>query len=307
MSETCAIRTENLSKVYGRGANRVQALQNLNLKVPQGQVYGFLGPNGAGKTTTIRMLMNLINPEDGDVYIFGSHVKREPRILNRVGAIIEEASFYKFLSGYKNLEVLARTRNCYNPGRILELLDQVGLKEQGDLAVGAYSTGMKQRLGLAAAILHDPDLVVLDEPTKGLDPGGMHETRLLIRELADLQGKTIFLSSHLLNEVEQICDRVAIIQKGVVIREGIVSDLLAGHSELRVEASPLDQAAGVIDQHWQVIQNDNFLTVSAAREDVPNIIRRLTSHNIDVFQVTSHQQTLEDYFLAVTGDDECDE
>lgn len=307
MSEACAIRIENLSKVYGRGANSVQALRNLNLIVPSGQVYGFLGPNGAGKTTTIRLLMNLINPTDGDVYIFGRHVRREPRILTRAGAIIEDASFYNFLSGYKNLEVLARTRSCYNPDRILTLLDQVGLKEQRKLPVGAYSTGMKQRLGLAAAILHDPELLILDEPTKGLDPGGMQETRLFIRELADHQGKTIFLSSHLLNEVEQICDRVAIIQKGKVIREGMVSDLLAGHSELRVEATPLDQAASVLGQHWQVIQNDQFLTVSAKREEVPRIVRRLTNHNIDVYQVTSHQQTLEDYFLAVTRDNESNE
>lgn len=307
MSEACAIRTDNLSKVYGRGTNRVQALRNLNLVVSPGQVYGFLGPNGAGKTTTIRLLMNLIDPTDGDVYIFGRHVRREPRILTRAGAIIEDASFYNFLSGYKNLEVLARTRSCYNPDRILALLDQVGLKEHSELSVGGYSTGMKQRLGLAAAILHDPDLLILDEPTKGLDPGGMQETRLFIRELADHHGKTIFLSSHLLNEVEQICDRVAIIQKGKVIREGMVSDLLAGHSELRVEATPLDQAANVIGQHWQVIQNDQFLTVSAKREDVPSIVRRLTNHNIDVYQVTSHQQTLEDYFLAVTGDNESNE
>jgi ABC-2 type transport system ATP-binding protein len=251
--------------------------------------------------------MNLINPTDGDVYIFGCHMRREPRILTRAGAIIEDASFYNFLSGYKNLEVLARTRSCYNPDHILALLDQVGLKDHRELPVGGYSTGMKQRLGLAAAILHDPDLLILDEPTKGLDPGGMQEVRQFIRELADHQGKTIFLSSHLLNEVEQICDRVAIIQKGKVIREGMVSDLLAGHSELRVEATPLDQAASVLGQHWQVIRNDHFIAVSAKREDVPHIVRRLTNHNIDVYQVTSHQQTLEDYFLAVTGDDESNE
>ena len=307
MKESYAIRTESLSKVYGRGANRVQALNNLNLEISPGQVYGFLGPNGAGKTTTIRLLMNLINPTNGDVYIFDRQVRSEPKILSRVGAIIEDASFYKFLSGQKNLEVLARTRDCYDLERILALLEQVGLKKYQGLQVGGYSTGMKQRLGLAAAILNDPDLLILDEPTKGLDPSGMREIRVLIRELSIQHGKTIFLSSHLLNEVEQICDRVAIIQKGEVVKDGKVSDLLAGYSELLIEASPISQAFSVLSQSWQVVRRDPFLIVSAKHEDAPSIVHMLANQNIDIFKVTSHHQTLEDYFLTVTGDNEINE
>jgi len=266
-----------------------------------------LGPNGAGKTTTIRLLMNLINPTIGDVYIFDRQIRSDPRSLSRVGAIVEDASFYHFLSGQENLEVLAKTRGCFKPERILIVLEQVGLKEYQGLKVGGYSTGMKQRLGLAAAMLSDPDLLILDEPTRGLDPSGMREIRVLIRELSVKDGKTIFLSSHLLNEVEQVCDRVAIIVKGEVVKEGRISDLLARDSELLIEASPLSQALSVLSQHWQVVCKDQFLIVSANHKDAPIIVRILTKHDIDVFKVTSHHQSLEDYFLTVTGDNEINE
>ena len=307
MSESVAIRIENLGKTFGlhslRKKRRIQAVKNLNLEIHAGQVYGFLGPNGAGKTTTIRMLLDLILPTEGNAYIYGQHVRRQHGVLRRVGAIVEGASFYNFLSGRRNLEVLARTANQYDPARIDALLEQVGLTERAHQRVKGYSTGMKQRLGLAAALLTDPDLLILDEPTNGLDPSGMHEVRQFIRELVDEQGKTVFLSSHLLNEVEMVCDRVAIINMGEIVREGAVRELLAGKASLHVEALPLDKAAAVLRDNWTVSTNGQRLSVEAAREDVPQVVRRLVEHGVNVFEVTHQRQTLEEYFLAVVREE----
>jgi ABC-2 type transport system ATP-binding protein len=298
-----AIHIENLSKSFGRGKKRIQAVKNLNLEVQTGQVYGFLGPNGAGKTTTIRMLLDLIHPTLGDAYIYGQHVRRQHGVLRRVGAIVEGATFYNFLSGRRNLEVLARTGDRYEPARISELLEQVGLTGRANQRVKGYSTGMRQRLGLAAALLHDPDLLILDEPTNGLDPSGMHEIRLFIRELVEKHGKTVFLSSHLLGEVEQICDRVAIINMGEIVREGSVTELLAGKSELRIEASPLEKAAEVLREHWTVTANTQWLNVAAERDDTPQVVRCLVENDINVYQISSQRQSLEEYFLAVVQEE----
>ncbi|RPJ02896.1 MAG: ABC transporter ATP-binding protein [Chloroflexi bacterium] len=300
MSETVAIRIENLSKNFGRRkSKRIQAVKNLNLEVHAGQVYGFLGPNGAGKSTTIRMLLDLILPTEGNAYIFGQHVRREHQILRRVGALVEGATFYNFLNGRRNLEVLARTANHYDPARIEMLLGQVGLSHRANQRVKGYSTGMKQRLGLAAALLSDPELLILDEPTNGLDPAGMHEMREFIRDQAALHGKTVFLSSHLLGEIEQVCDRVAIIHLGEIVREGAVEDLLADKTYLRVEATPLDKAADVLREFWTVTVNGQSMTVVAARSDIPHVVRRLVDQQIDIFHVAAERQTLEEYFLSV--------
>ncbi len=301
MSEAYAIRVENLNKVFGRGRKKIHAVKNLTLSVQAGQVYGFLGPNGAGKTTTIRMLLDLMMPTSGSAYIYGQHVQRQHEVLRRVGAIVEGASFYNFLSARRNLEVLARTANHYDPDRIMALLSQVGLLERANQRVKGYSTGMKQRLGLAAALLSDPDLLILDEPTNGLDPSGMHEIRLFVRHLVDHYGKTVFLSSHLLGEVEQICDRVAIINRGEIIREGAVADLLAGKSQLRVEAAPLERAAEILRAHWTVAVNEHVLTLNAGREDTPQIVRLLVENSVDVYEIASQRQSLEEYFLSAVG------
>lgn len=301
MDDSIAIRTEGLTKTFGRRKRkRIVAVNDLSLEVKRGQVYGFLGPNGAGKTTTIRMLLDLILPTAGSAFVYGRHVRREHGVLRRVGALVEGAAFYNFLTARRNLEVLARTANQYDSARIDMLLKQVGLSHRADQRVNGYSTGMKQRLGLAAALLTNPDLLILDEPTNGLDPSGMHEIREFIRRLVDEEGKTVFLSSHLLGEIEQVCDRVAIINMGEIVREGAVADLLAGKSYLHVEASPLDRAAAILGEHWTVsVNGGHSLIVNALREDVPHVIRQLVQHNIDVYQVASQRQSLEEYFLAV--------
>ncbi len=305
MSDTVAIHTEGLTKIFGRRKRkRIVAVNSVNLEVRAGQVYGFLGPNGAGKTTTIRMLLDLILPTAGDAYIYGQHSRREHHVLRRVGALVEGASFYPFLTGRRNLEVLAWTANQHDPARIDQLLEQVGLAARAHQRVKGYSTGMKQRLGLAAALLTDPDLLILDEPTNGLDPGGMHEIRAFIRQLVDEQGKTVFLSSHLLGEIEQVCDRVAIINMGEIVREGSVAHLLEGKSYLRVEAAPLERAQAILSEHWTVsADGGQALVVNALREDVPHVVRRLVEHGLDVYQVSSQRQTLEEYFLSVVKEE----
>jgi ABC-2 type transport system ATP-binding protein len=307
MPNSTAIRIDNLHKHFGRRrSRRVQALQDLNLEVTVGQVYGFLGPNGAGKTTTIRILLDLIRPNQGDVYLFGRHVRRERSVLSRVGALVEGASFYNFVTGRRNLEILALTSNLDLPEfRFDHVLALVDMKERSLRRVKGYSTGMKQRLGIAAALLTAPDLLILDEPTNGLDPQGIAEIRGLIRRLADEHGKTIFLSSHQLGEVEQICDRVAIINKGRLLREGRVVDLVTEKAQFRILAKPLDKALGVVSGHWTCeTQDDGALLVDVGKDETPLVVKKLVDNDVQVFEVSPFRQTLEEFFLSVTeGED----
>jgi ABC-2 type transport system ATP-binding protein len=298
-----ALVLTNLSKTFGSGRSRVEAVKNLSLTVEAGQVFGFLGHNGAGKSTTIRMIMDLIRPSQGAVQIFGQNPRRKRTALRRVGALVEGAVFYNYLTGRRNLEVLARTGGSYDPRHIEALLDRVHLADRADRPVKGYSTGMKQRMGLAAALLGDPDLVILDEPTNGLDPSGIQEIRHFIRALAHEQGKTVFLSSHLLSEVEQICDRVAIIKQGMLVREGAVVDLLSTRSELIIEAEPLNQAVRALAGKWNVSTDGSMLKVEARREDAPSLVQRLVEAQVEVYQVRSQKQTLEEYFLIATEEE----
>ncbi|MFN8371470.1 MAG: ABC transporter ATP-binding protein [Anaerolineae bacterium] len=295
-----AVRIENLSKTFGKGKKQVQAVKNVTLDIAAGQVFGFLGPNGAGKTTTIRMMLSLLRPTQGRVLLYGKDVQREFAVLRRAGAIVEGAAFYPYLSGRANLEVLALTQGKLDPQRINALLEQVGLAERAHQRFAGYSLGMKQRLGLAGALLQDPDILILDEPTNGLDPSGIQEMRTFIRELADKQGKTVVLSSHLLNEVEQICDRVAIINKGEIVREGTVKGLLAGKGKLRIEAAPMEKDINVLSERFQVTPNSHSITLEAEHDDVPRIVRQLVAADVQVYEVASQKQSLEEYFLAVT-------
>ena len=300
MDETIAIQFQDLSKTFGRGDKKIQAVRRLDLEIRAGQVYGLLGPNGAGKTTTIRMIMALIRPSHGRVFVKGRDVQQDPGALQKVGALVEGAAFYGYMSGRENLEVLAHTANAYQPEQITDLLQQVGLASSAQRKVSTYSMGMKQRLGIAAALLSDPDLVILDEPTNGLDPAGMQEMRQFICSLESQRGKTVCLSSHLLNEVEQICERVAIIHEGQLVREGAVADLVAEKTSLRIQATPLAKAVDVLHGHWNVSTSDDWLTVDAASGDGPDIVKRLVAHDIGVYQVVVERQSLEEYFMAVT-------
>jgi ABC-2 type transport system ATP-binding protein len=232
--DTPVIRTYDLTKRF----RKVTAVDAVSFSVQRGEVFGFLGPNGAGKTTTIAMLLGLVHPTAGSAEVLGCDIRRGlSKALPRVGAIVETPTFYPYMSAADNLLLVSLVVGDGADRQIPALLEQVGLEGRGADKVGTYSLGMRQRLGLAAALLGNPELLILDEPTNGLDPAGMHEVRLLIRRLADEQGTTVFLSSHLLHEVEQVCDSVVILNKGRLIAQGRVDQLLSqAHGvEMRID------------------------------------------------------------------------
>jgi ABC-2 type transport system ATP-binding protein len=305
--EPPVLELANLSKTYGRRGGGVRAVRDVSLSVGAGEVYGFLGPNGAGKSTTIRMLLGLIAPSAGEVRLFGEDLRSQPEVLRRVGSLVDGGAFYPFLSGRRNLEVLARTQGAGDGGgRIDELLEQVGLAGDAKRKVKGYSTGMRQRLGVAAALLNDPDVVILDEPVNGLDAAGIQEMRALIRGLADDRGKTVFLSSHLLHEVQQVCDRVGIITKGEIVRESTIADLLRQDDGLRVEAVPLDIAEAALAARWAVERSGEALIVRATRDEAPEVVRRLVGAGAELFQLVPEQRNLEEVVLSITQPESAD-
>jgi ABC-type multidrug transport system ATPase subunit len=294
------LQTFELSKHYGP----VRAVAGIDLPVYRGEVFGFLGPNGAGKTTTIGMAMGLIHPTTGRVELFGEPVTPgQTAPLRRVGALVGAPSFVPYFSGRRNLELVARLYPQVGAARIDEALEQVGIAQAADRPVKGYSTGMKQRLGLAAALLHRPELVLLDEPTNGLDPAGMREVRELLRGLAEA-GTTVFLSSHLLNEVEQICDRVAVLNKGQIVAQGRVSDLLGQQQVVRIRvASPAAARTALLHSGVaaeQMTSNGSYLDVSGLPGEM--IVERLAAHQIYPGEVVTRGHDLESTFLELTRD-----
>jgi ABC-2 type transport system ATP-binding protein len=299
-SHTPVIRTHDLTKRF----KKLTAVDEVNFEVHQGEVFGFLGPNGAGKTTTIAMLLGLVIPTTGSAEVLGHDIRRDLSVaLRRVGAIVETPAFYPYMSGIDNLRVFARIDGGDTEKQIPSILEQVGLEGRGKDKVGTYSQGMRQRLGLGAALLGDPELFILDEPTNGLDPAGMQEMRVLIRRLSDEEGKTVFLSSHLLHEVEQVCDRVLILNKGQVIAQGEVKELLSqAHGlELRIEAA--EKAAEVLSNlDWVqgTSYEGNRLHIQAPPERAPELLSTLASHSLYPFEVRPVVSTLESVFLDLT-------
>lgn len=286
----------------------VKAVDSLSLNVFKGDVFGFLGPNGAGKSTTIRMLLTLIKPNSGSIKIFGKSLNKERALILRdVGAIVEKPDFYNYLSAYKNLEILSRISGRKIPSnRIMEILETVGLKERKDSKVKTYSHGMKQRLGIAQALLHDPELIILDEPTTGLDPQGMKEIRDLILHLRDEKKKTIFLSSHILSEVEQVANRMIIINKGKTIVEGYVQDLLDS-SQLKVtfEVDEISMAKELINKSEWLDKLDNTIANKMIFNLVPEETSRLNKYFIEnsiSVSAVIPTRSLEEYFLKITED-----
>jgi ABC-2 type transport system ATP-binding protein len=303
-----AIECDGVSKVYRKGGRKVAAVEALTLQIAPRQVYGFLGPNGAGKTTTIRMLLNLVRPTAGQLRLFGQPVHDNPAALRKVGALVEGANFYPYLSGWDNLRVLGWSGGAFDPAQAQHVLHMVNLQGREHDRVSKYSTGMKQRLGIAAALLHQPNLVILDEPTNGLDPAAIHTMRAFVRHLVDDEGKTVFLSSHLLNEVQQICDRVGIIHQGRLLAEGRVEDLLNEHSQpyVWVEAVPLASAQVVLAAFGPVKTAEDHLAalqVQVGRERIPAMVGALVDAGIAVYQVQERRSTLEAYFLRLTASD----
>jgi len=299
-----AIECSNLTKTYQRGAP--PAVDRLSLRIEPQQVFGFLGRNGAGKTTTIRLLLDLIRPTEGEVRLFGEPVRGNPKARQTTGAMVEGASFYPYLSAWDNLRVYQWTSGEFDTHRADRLLEIIGLKAYANQKVSTFSTGMKQRLGIAATLLHDPQLIILDEPTNGLDPAGIKGMRQFIRSLVDEQGKTVFLSSHLLGEVQSICDRVAIIQSGKLIQEGRVEEMVGavGSHQLRLEATPIEKVREILlTELWQIQETDhpNQLIISqVGHDDIPKLAQLLVNAGVLIYRLDPLQLTLEDYFFSIT-------
>jgi ABC-2 type transport system ATP-binding protein len=308
---TLALGTRGLSKRYGEQT----VVDGLDLSVEQGELYGFLGPNGAGKTTTIRMALGLVHPSGGGAEVLGEDVwsTHGRGVLSRVGALVEEPAFYKYLSGRRNLEIHARAGDdaSQRVDRIGEVLSLVGLSDAANKKVGAYSQGMRQRLGLALALLGSPDLLILDEPTNGLDPQGMREVRLLLRSLADA-GTTVFVSSHLLAEVEMMCDRVGVLAHGKLVAEGPPATLRGKADRVRLEVDDAERAARVIAGLEGVdlaggsgLDRSGVLRVRLSSDvGAAELNSALVSAGVAVSALSPERDTLEDVFLSlVEGED----
>jgi len=294
------IETSELTKRYGD----VLAVDRLSLRVPRGGVFGFLGPNGSGKTTTMGMLLGLVHPSSGEARIFGDPA-RHPATLKRVGAMVETPTFYPYLSGRANLKYFRGVRRRGSPADIDRLLRLVDLEKRADSKYATYSLGMKQRLGIACALLGDPELVFLDEPTNGLDPAGVVEVRELIRGLGK-GGRTVILSSHLLAETELVCDNVAVLSRGKLIAQGTIHELLREHDSMRIRTTD-DTAArstlGALDWVEAVRDDGGLLVVDAPKERSWEITRVLAQRDIYVRELVPVHRSLEEFFMEITDTD----
>jgi ABC-2 type transport system ATP-binding protein len=280
------------------------AVKNLDLRVETGQIFGFLGPNGAGKSTTIRMLLSLVSPTKGMFEIFGVNpYNKGVKLYSKVGALVEESNFYQYLSGYQNLKLLGDLSGNVTKTRIEEMLDLVGLTEKSHIKVKKYSHGMKQRLGIAQAFLHHPDLIILDEPTSNLSPEGIKDIRDMIRHYNEEYGTTFFISSHRLFEIQQICSHMAVVDEGQIIVQGSVNDILQNTEYFitELETSDLEKSAKILEEEKlaeDIIINHGKLKVHTSPENRPKIVELLVKNKIEVSTVVP-RTNLEDYYLSL--------
>ena len=299
-----AISTTGLRKTYRNRKGRHVAVAGLDLSVPLGGVHGFLGPNGSGKTTTIRMLLGLIRADAGSMSIFGHDVpKHLPEVVGRVGAIVESPKFFPAFSGRKNLQLLAEAIGRPR-GVVDQVLEQAGLGERGKDKYRTYSLGMKQRLAIAATLLKEPDLLIFDEPTNGLDPAGIREIRNTMRSLGE-QGKTVLVSSHILDEVEQVADTVSIIGHGRLLASGRVADVIGDQTATSIRVGVADPvaAARILTDGGLLVRREGGLLVVEGVSDGADITKRLAVHDLFVSELTPVRADLESVFLELTADE----
>tara|TARA_Y100000589_G_scaffold14837_1_gene12055 strand:+ start:2527 stop:3426 length:900 start_codon:yes stop_codon:yes gene_type:complete len=298
MSEKKLLSIENLHKSFGD----FKAVNSISLNVHKGDIYGFLGPNGAGKSTTIRMILGLIQPDNGSIQINGENILGKKRnYLNSIGALIERPDFYKNLSAYENLKILFKLSSLSNKHKIKEVLEEVGLYEKKDQKVGGYSQGMKQRLGIAQTLLHEPSLIILDEPSNGLDPQGQVDMRNLILKINQSMGITIIISSHILSEIEKIANRMIVINKGKKIVEGNVTQMMNNDvMKVSFKSDNQEELTSFLNEEKLdfKINNDNII-VPVNEDDISQLINRITSNKINLKEV-KQLRTLEELFLDLT-------
>jgi ABC-2 type transport system ATP-binding protein len=289
-----------LSKSFGK----LQAVKDLNIELRRGEVFGFLGPNGAGKSTTVGMILNLVTPSEGKIELFGRDLTDDPwAALRRIGAVIEEPAFYPYLSGWNNLEALATSIGGISRAKITEVLERVNLLGRAKDRYAHYSMGMKQRLGIASTLLRDPELIILDEPTNGLDPAGTKEVRDLIPQLAH-ENRAVLLCSHLLHEVEMVCDRVAIIKQGVLLANAPIRELLERGQVLQLRVPEADRAATILRAlPWikSVKPENGYLIVEAPRESAALVNKSLAEQGLYLAELSVRGSSLESVFLQLTG------
>ncbi len=303
MVNKCLLKTENLTKEY-RGR---KVVDNLNITVHEGDIYGFLGPNGAGKSTTIKSMLGLIKPTRGRVVINGYEISKErEKALEKIGAMVEAPSFYTGMSGYKNLCLYA---NLYGlpKKRVDEVLQMVGMIDSKNKTVSKYSLGMKQRLGIARAFINNPSIVILDEPTNGLDPQGMKEIRKLIQDLSEKYGVTFIISSHILTEIQAVCNRIGIIGNGQLKVEGYVEQLLNTDEEI-IEITTKDKEKTVrllnsLNIELRYEQFEDGIKVRVKKGNFQNINKILVNSDVNMVNISSKENSLEDYFLNMTQGD----
>lgn len=297
------IETEELTKYFGE----ILAVKDVHLHVKKGEIYGLLGRNGAGKTTIMKMLLGLTKPSSGTIRLFGkAFEKTEKSILNRIGVMIETPGFYPNLTAAENLEILASLRGVIQKDAVKKSLERVGLPYKDRKLYAEYSLGMKQRVAIAAAIIHDPELLILDEPVNGLDPIGVAEVRNFLKKLAEEYGKTILLSSHILSEIDLIADRIGIINAGILLEERNYQELKEENMQyISLRAEPLERVVHILDEilgikEYQVGVN-GMIQIFAIEKETKQIVKTFAENGIFVDEIYRHSDTLEDYFKKITG------
>lgn len=301
MSEV-AMELDNVHKKIGNK----EIIKGLTFSINKGEVFGLIGPNGAGKTTTIRMMVGLMKLTGGDVKILGKSIQSDYKeAIREVGAIVENPELYPFLTGAQNLKLFARMTPGITQERIDEVVKLVGLEKVLNEKVGRYSLGMRQRLGIAQALLHKPSILILDEPTNGLDPAGIREIRQYIRKLAEEQNVAVIISSHLLSEIELMCDRIGIIKNGELVAIQSVKENVPTKEKLlqvEIEAAPVEKAFEIIKAKTAAVQADGRITLQLEKEQIPALISELVEQKVLIYEVGVNKTTLEDKFFDLIGE-----
>ncbi len=293
------LELKNVSKSFGKR----KVIDNLSLEVKEGEIYGFLGPNGSGKTTTIKMILRLINNDSGEIKVNGYDTKKQfEKAMECIGAIVENPDMYKFMTGIDNLKLHARIRNV-DEKRINEVLELVELKDRAHEKVGKYSLGMKQRLGLALTLLHKPKVLILDEPTNGLDPAGIKKLRDILKEISHKEGVAVFVSSHILSEMQLMCDKVAVLDNGKVVKtEEITNTQEEATEKLEIRVKNTEKAVQILKDKFEIeseLKNIN-IEIIVATDKVPSIVKELAMADVEVKAVIPKEHTLEEIFFDAT-------